>query len=425
MKAKIGLILMVVLLGLPLVVACAQETSSPPPTAEETKGEIVFGNLEDMSGPFAGSSVPWVDGIKDCVRYINEEKGGVRGHQLRHIIFDFKMESSLAISGWERLKDENAVMIASGPAPIVPMITTSAQEDRIPVLTSSGAIMEQIYPTKPSYFFGTLPHLSDIYKAMVELIEEDWKQRGNAGTPRVAIDSPAFGNLGRLYYKGAKVAVEAKGWDYHMTRTPLAPADVTTQVLQMKQFDPDYVYLGITGPSAIAFLKEFERQNFHPITYAGMLIATSNVWDAVGELAAGIPFYTRTPQWWDLDNEGVVLVRELNARWHPEVTSRGMTYLYGFFSFAAVAEAMGMAVDQVGYENLNGEAMKEALETIRDFDSVGSGVRYTWTPNDHRGIQGCLWYQFTEEGTMEKVHDWFIFGPMPEEMRSDEFWLSD
>jgi branched-chain amino acid transport system substrate-binding protein len=423
MKAKIGLILMVVLLGSPLVVACAKE--APPPTAEVPKGEIVFGVLDDLSGPFASAGQPWVDGIKDCVRYINEEKGGVRGHKLRHIIFDFKMEAALAISGWERMKNENAVMIASGSATIVPIILNGAQEDRIPVLSSSGAIMEQSYPKEPSYFFGTLPHLSDIYTAMIELMEEDWKQRGNAGTPRVAIDSPAFGNLGKLYYKGAKVAVEAKGWDYLMTRTPLAPADVTTQVLQMKQFDPDYVYLGITGPSAIAFLKEFERQNFHPITYAGMLIGTNDVWDAVGELAAGIPFYTRTPLWWDTDNEGVVLVRELNARWHPEVTSRGMTYFWAFFSFAAVAEAMGRAVDRVGYENLNGEAMKEALETIRDFDSMGSTVRYTWTPNDHRGIQGCLWYQFTKEGTMEKVHDWFIYGPMPEELRSDEFWLSD
>ena len=419
MACVIVLPVLVSMLILPM--ACKKEVAPTP----EPKGEIVFGMLEDLSGPLAGSSQDWVSGMKDCVRHINKEKGGVRGHQLKFTLIDFKMEAALAISGWERLKSENAVMISSGPAPLVPMITNSSQEDRIPILTSAGVTMEQIYPTEPSYYFATFPHSRVIYMSVVELMEEDWKQRGNAGSPRVAFDTVSFGNLGRVWSKCVRVETEAKGWDYIQTRSPLVLVEVTTQVLQMKQFDPDYVYLGITGPSAIAFLKEFERQNFHPITYAGMLIATSNVWDAVGELAAGIPFYTRTPQWWDLDNEGVVLVRELNARWHPEVTSRGMTYLYGFFSFVAVAEAMGRAVDQVGYENLNGEAMKEAWETIRDFDSVGSGVRYTWTPNDHRGIQGCLWYQFTEEGTMEKVHDWFIFGPMPQEQRSDEFWLSD
>lgn len=103
----------------------------------------------------------------------------------------------------------------------------------------------------------------------------------------------------------------------------------------------------------------------------------------------------------------------------------GLNYLRGFFSFAAVVEAMGRAVDTAGYENLDGEAVKEACETIRDFEPMGSGIRYTWTTDDHRGIQGVMWYQWTEEGTIEKMHDGFTLNPMPEEQRTDEFWLKD
>ena len=425
MKTKIGLILMVVLLGLPLVVACAQETSSPPPTAEEPKGEIVIGFLEDLSGPIAGNCTEWVNGFKDYIRYINEEKDGVRGHKVRHIIFDFKMDGALAISGWDRMKSENAVLVTCAPAQGVPIVSNAANEDHIPLFATGGATIEQIYPTEPSYYFSCLPHFRVVFLSALELMEEDWKQRGNAGSPKLAYDILDFGNSGRVWSKGAKLAVEAKGWDYIMTRTSMKPTDVTTQVLQMKQFDPDYVFLGNTEEPQIAFLKEFERQDFHPITYALATFSSKKVWGAVGELAAGIPFYARTPQWWDTDVEGIVLARELNARWHPEVTSRAGYYFLAFFGFAAVAEAMGRAIDSVGYENLDGEAMKEALETIRDFDPMGSGVRYTWTPDDHRGIQGLMWYQWTEEGTQEKVHDWFIFGPMPEEQRDDKFWLTD
>jgi branched-chain amino acid transport system substrate-binding protein len=423
MKAKIGLILMVLLLGLPLIVACARE--APPPTTEEPRGEIVFGILEDMSGPLAGTAQGWVDGLKDYTRYINEEKGGVRGHQLKFTLIDVKMDGALAISGWDRLKNEGAVMIVCGAAPVVPVITNAANEDRIPVLSVGGATMEQSYPTEPSYFFATFPHSRVTYLSVVEMMEEDWKQRGKAGSPKVAFDTVDFGNMGRMWNKAAKVAVEAKGWEYIRTRSPLLPADVTTQVLQMKQFDPDYIYMADTEAALIAFLKEFERQNFHPIKYASMQLATTNVWDSVGEMAAGIPFYTRTPQWWDTHNEGIVLIRELNANWHPEVTYRAGNYAHAFFSFAAVVEAMGRAVDSVGYENLDSEAVKEAWETIRDFEPVGSNIHYTWTPDDHRGIQGCMWHQWTEEGTQEQVHDWFIYGPMPMEQRTDKFWLTD
>ena len=424
MKAKIVLILMVVLLGFPLAVACARE-APPPPTAEEPKGEIVFGSLEDLSGPTAGIGAEWINGIKDCVRYINEEKGGVRGHKLRQSIFDYKMEAALAISGWERMKSENAVVVTSAVGQGAPIITNAAQDDHIPLLCTSGATMEQMYPTEPSYYFSASDHSRVTFISVVELMEEDWKQRGQSGSPKVAFDVTSFGNTGKVWAKGAKLAVEAKGWDYIITRTGLKPTDVTTQVLQMKQFDPDYVYLMNIEEPVIAFLKEFERQNFHPITFATFTLSGKNVWDAVGELAAGIPFYTTTPQWWDTDNESIVLARELNARWHPEVTYRTVGYFRGFFSFTAAVEAMGMVIDNVGYENLDGEAVKEVWETIRDFEPMGSGIRYTWTPNDHRGIQGIMWHQWTKEGTIEKVQDWFIPGPMPEEQRTDKFWLTD
>ena len=424
MKKKIGLIMMVMLVGLPLVAACAKETPQTP-TVEEPKGEIVIGMLEDLSGPLAATGADWVIGIQDCIRYINEEKGGVLGHQIRDILVDFKMEAPLAISGWERLKNENAVMITAGSATIVPLILNASQEDHIPILSFGGSTIEQIYPTEPSYFFGTFPHQRVVYESLGEMIEEDWKQRGQAGSPRVAFEVMSFGNMGKTWSKCTKLLVEDKGWEYTMTRSSLNPADVTTQVFQMKQFDPDYVFLANGEQAIIAFLKEFERQDLHPITYGTGNVGSRGVWDAVGELAVGVPFYSRTPQWWDTDVQGVALGRELTARWHPEVEWRGASYFHGFFSFAAVAEALERAIKEVGYENLNGEAMKAAWETIEDFEPLDSGMRYTWTPNDRRGILGCMWHQWTAEGTIELVHDWFIFGPMREDWKNDKFWLTD
>ena len=80
---------------------------------------------------------------------------------------------------------------------------------------------------------------------------------------------------------------------------------------------------------------------------------------------------------------------------------------------------------QMGYENLTSEAVQTAMETINDFDPMEWGAPYTWTPTDHQGTTGCLWYKWAEGGTMVRVSDWISFEPLPQEWRTTAWWLKD
>jgi hypothetical protein len=118
------------------------------------------------------------------------------------------------------------------------------------------------------------------------------------------------------------------------------------------------------------------------------------------------------------------LARQLNSQWHPDVPWRPGHYFRGFAGVMAVAEGMKVAIDNSGYENLTGEVMKSSLEEMRDFDPLDMGIGYTWTPTDHQGLHGIRWYVWTKDGIMAPTSDWYIFEPLPEEQRSDSWWLN-
>ena len=422
MKVKSGLTVLILLAMVSaLFGACAQEAA---PTAEAPKGEVVIGLLDDYSGPFAGQCILYRDGVEDCIRYINEEKGGIQGHPLKVIIVDYKMDASLAISGWNRLKNDGATIVIGSVASAATILHELTDRDHIPLLTGAGTF-DRLFPKEPNFYFGTTLYGPGMYESMCRIIERDWAEKGETRSPKIGFDAPSIGTYPKLITKIAKMVTEKRGWEHIVTYTSLAPVDVTTQVLQMKQFGADYMHSQTTESGTVLWLKELDRQDFHPVFFGSNFLTSEEVWRSVGPLAAG----TMGPQfhaaWTDTDLPMVSLLHELNAKWHPWETweHRGY-YTRGFAEFLVVAEATERAIKKVGYENLDGDAMKEAMETIRDFDP-GIGIGYTWTPTDHTGMPGNRWYEWTEEGLVVPVGDWYIYDPLPEEQRTQAWWMAD
>ena len=48
-------------------------------------------------------------------------------------------------------------------------------------------------------------------------------------------------------------------------------------------------------------------------------------------------------------------------------------------------EVLGRAIDKVGYEKLNGQAVKEAMDTIKNFDTMGLTTPLTFGPDQRQG----------------------------------------
>ena len=61
-------------------------------------------------------------------------------------------------------------------------------------------------------------------------------------------------------------------------------------------------------------------------------------------------------------------------------------------------------METVGYENVNGPAIKEAFDSIKDFDVDGL-VTITYMPDDHRGSNKVAIYQ-VRDGKIVRATDW-------------------
>jgi branched-chain amino acid transport system substrate-binding protein len=420
MKAKLIIVACLVLaIALILPMACKKEAAPMP----EPKGKILIGITDDFIGPLRGSNTAHADGQKDAMRYINEELGGIDGHTLEYIVIDHKSDAGLILSGWERMKNEGALIILSYLGTI-PVLEKKCQEDGI-ILVGGWPTVDQGYPKGKSYFFAIGIHSPGAIFFGCNSIEEDWAKKGKTGTPKMAFDAIAFGSTKFQLSKAAKMDMAKRGWEYIITYTSPTPADVTTQVLQVKNFGADYLYIMGSEVAGILWFKELERQGFRPEVYGSSLLALPAIKDACGELIVGSKPYVQVPPWTDTDDPLISKLHELNAKWYPDVTWRSNYYIRGFVSFLATAEALKRAMNNVGYDNLDGDAIRVAMETINDFRPEGMRVGFTWTPTDHHGLHNLRFYTWNEDLILVPAGDWRYIEALPEEQREQSWWLKE
>ena len=420
MGSKLGWIVFVFLLVAVLTMGACAPKAAPPDAGE--KGEIVIGQLEGLTGGLAGTAIPYVDGVQDAIRYLNEEKDGIQGHKVRSVVVDFKMESAAAISGWDRIKSEGAPVVFGQTAGLA-MLWEFPNRDHIPMIIGGGPNVDIAFPTGPAYVFQVTPVLVKLFDSWVKVVEKDWAAKGGQGSPKIGFDFVSMGTMPQMFTKNVNMLMEERGWGYVITRSSFAAADATTQILQMKNFGCDYVYLYNSENTIIVFVREMDRQNFRPKITGTSALASEETWRAVGDLVVGASMPQFSIQWTETDIPSVKLLHDLNAKWHQDVKSRPSHYCRGFTELLVVARGLEMTVENVGYENITGDAVRQALETIKDYDPMDMGMGYTWTPTDHQGLHGCKWYQWAKDGVLIPITDWDVFPPMPEEQRTDAYWL--
>ncbi len=100
---------------------------------------------------------------------------------------------------------------------------------------------------------------------------------------------------------------------------------------------------------------------------------------------------------------GIKLLRDFQMKYWGRLDIQGDEAHSLRVAYVA-CEAMKRAVEDVGYENLDGAALKEGLDSMKDFDTYGIGP-ITYTPEDHRGSNLAKIYQ-VKGGEVVPVTDW-------------------
>ena len=386
-------ILSIALATLLLFTACA-----PGSPVEEEK-VVKIGAILPVTGVAASIMQVGFRNLVDYIGYYDEV--GVPGLELppgvtiELIWGDSGYEPIRAISVYERIYQDVVYLDLASPVEDY-ALKSRLERDGIPAMTM--AVDEAlVYP--PGWFFTVFCTESERFAAVCDWIMENWEEERPPRVAMMGTDTPtgrAPEAMGTAYAES--VGIEMLPFEV----IPHMPLDVSPQLVRLEERGADYVYITTIWSAAIPILRDAERLGLLDKMRFGAGLEDNvaiPLIEALGPLAEGyfgaktFPWYTETPILYDI-------LREYEGR--LDTTGSGACTL----QFVPVMiEAIRIAIEEVGYENLDGRAVKEAMYSIRDFDPHHIGRPVTYTREDHRGTPATRIYE-VQGGEVVPVSDW-------------------
>ena len=182
--------------------------------------------------------------------------------------------------------------------------------------------------------------------------------------------------------------------------------DTSIQLLRLQRAGADLVFLQMHAEPAGAILRNAERLGLlDEFQFAGHSEAIGDRTIKVAGVAGTEGFLASRPYPWFDEPEvpGIKLMIDNMMKYHGKVGKEG-GYVFGWMSAAVVCEAISRAIENVGYENLDGLAIKEELDGMKDFDVYGL-ASITYKPGDHRGATSMAVYE-VRGGEIVRASDW-------------------
>ena len=128
--------------------------------------------------------------------------------------------------------------------------------------------------------------------------------------------------------------------------------------------------------------------------------------------------------WTDTDNPSISLAIELSQRWHPDVVYSDM-YLLGWYNAIIQSEALRRAIRTYGADNLTGDNIRMAWETIENWDPQGLTGLVTYSHWDHQGNHSLRLARLMEGGKITPITDFIVGSLLTPEQRYIEYWLGE
>ena len=386
-------ILSIALATLLLFTACA------PALPQEEKKVVKIGAILPLTGPASTIMQVGFRNLVDYMKYFDEV--GVPGLELppgvtiELIWGDSGYEAPRALSVYERMRQDVVYLEVASPVEDY-AIKSRLERDGIAAMTM--AVDEAlVYP--PGWFFTVFCTESERFAAVCDWIMENWEEERPPTVAMMGTDTPtgrASEAMGTAYAKS--IGIEMLPFEV----IPHMPLDVSPQLVRLEERGADYVYITTIWSAAIPILRDAERLGLlDKIRFGAGLednVAIPLI-EALGPLAEGyfgarcFPWYEETPILWDI-------LREHEGRLD---TSGGAACTLQYVP--VMIEAIRIAIEEVGYENLDSRAVKEAMYSLKDFDPHHIGRPVTYTREDHRGAPMLRIYE-VRGGEVVPGSDW-------------------
>jgi len=356
------------------------------PASADAK-EYVFGMQTDRSGP-TQTIGPFVgDGCQDYITLYNKNNGLGGGNTVRAFEIEHGYNVPRAIEAYERHKQAGSLSIALFGTPHTKALTPKLTEDKTlgtsPGFGSADGANGLNYP----YLFPIAATYWSQMGTSVKFVMDRWKAEGKSGTPKIAYlfyDNPA----GREPLPVLEALAKQIGFKFRTFAIPPPGVEMRPQVLDIaRNFKADWVIAHIFGRGPSVSIKELKRVRF-PLNRV-----ISFVW-GFGESDMDAAGWDTAEGYYGLQFAGLgqdhKVIQEIIAMYKaegkpaPASMKKSVYYNRGVFTCAVHAEGIRLAIKKYG-PNPTTDQVKQAWETIKDFDMDGFLPPLTFTAKDHEG----------------------------------------
>jgi ABC-type branched-subunit amino acid transport system substrate-binding protein len=356
-----------------------------------TKDTIILGSFLPLQSGLAAGANQLRDGGDAYFKYVNGT-GGIHGRQIKWLVENDSYNPQQTLAVVKKLVDRDNVFA------IVSTLGTATNVAALPFLLQRGVPIiaalcgsDLLLDSKEKWVFGVAPLGVNQGIYMADFALDDLKAK------RVALfyQNDQYGKDGR---DGSVAALKKRGL------TPVAEAthvpsdvDVSSQVLKLKEANPDIVLFTSLPKIVALFLKEAQKINWKPKMLANNPITDPIMVDLAGSALEGmmVSYFTAMS---NMSDPKVQKATEILAKYYPKT-------LAGYYAYQGMIGAMLFteAAKRAG-KDLTRDKLVKALESLKDYES-GISPPISYGPNKHLGGDK-LGYAVWEGGKMRVIKSW-------------------
>ncbi|MFH1058541.1 MAG: ABC transporter substrate-binding protein [Pseudomonadota bacterium] len=350
-------------------------------------GEIKVGGIFDITGPTSDVGKDYGEGAVAAEKFLNG-KGGADGDMIKLIPNDYAYKIPEAVNLYKKYLSVDKVFVIQGwgtgdTNALRPLVN----KDKV-LFCSASYDGNLTNPKENPYNFFIGTDYSTSIRAAIKYAKDSGAKKFVFIYP----DHPYGKNpipAGKEYAKAVGLEI---GPDEIVD---LKAIDATSQLLHMKQFDPDFAWIGGTTASAAVIIKDAAKLGLRTKFVINCWGFDENLAKLAGEAAVGRAYGMVPVAPFGTDVPGMKAV--LESAGGKQLT---LHYVKSWVSMLVRTEGLKRA-KKAG--KLDGPGLKAALETIKDFDTGGLTAPITYTATDHRPNTTLTIYTVGQGGKMEKV----------------------
>jgi len=347
------------------------------PVAAEVPGvsdkSVKIGGPMLITGPIAVLGTAAAAGLEIYWQWLND-KDGVNGRKVECLIMDDGYNPTQAVAAARRLIDQEKVFgfLTTSGTPQTLQLMPILEKEKVPALSGIVPSFPGIMKTLPDLFTFGMPYGDQIILGIDYIINDLKKEKPTLG---ILYQDDAYG---KEVKRGMDLAVKKYGLKVVGVETYKRGAlDFSTQALNLKRANPDFIIMGTVVRETTAFMNEAEKLGWHPICFGNSAICDEKMFELLGDKIKNLYTVNYIALAWE-DLPGMKQVREAFTKFRPDIKDIQHYHILGYLNSLIFSEGLKRA----GKE-LTREGWIKAVESIKDFDTGGLAGMISFGPDMH------------------------------------------